>query len=105
MNAAHALSRSTSSGVGLSLLVLILYVLIQQIENHLLVPKVMQKAVGLNPIISIIALLIGARLGGLVGVILSIPVATAISVVLKEIWQAKEESAQLEQAKQEENGL
>lgn len=67
--------------------VLILYIIIQQLENHLLVPKVMQKAVGLNPIISVIALLIGAKIAGLVGVVLAIPVATAISVVTMEIWQ------------------
>jgi predicted PurR-regulated permease PerM len=74
-----------------ALLVLILYLIIQQLENNLLVPKVMQKAVGLNPIVSIIALLIGAKVAGLIGVILAIPVATALSVVVKEIWQQKHE--------------
>jgi predicted PurR-regulated permease PerM len=70
--------------------VLILYVIIQQIENQILVPKVMQRVVGLNPIISIIALLVGAKIAGIVGVILAIPVATAISVIANEIWQARE---------------
>lgn len=73
-----------------ALFVLILYVIIQQIENHLLVPKVMQKAVGLNPIVSIVSLLIGAKVGGILGMILAIPVATGISVVVKEIYQARE---------------
>ncbi|MBI5077693.1 AI-2E family transporter [Candidatus Falkowbacteria bacterium] len=72
------------------LFVLILYVIIQQIENQILVPKVMQKVVGLNPIISIVALLVGAKVAGIVGVILAIPVATAISVIANEIWQARE---------------
>jgi len=73
-----------------ALFVLILYVLIQQVENNILVPKVMQKAVGLNPIISIIALLVGAKTAGLIGVVLAIPVATAISVIVRELWSTKE---------------
>ncbi|MBT4722570.1 AI-2E family transporter [Candidatus Falkowbacteria bacterium] len=72
-----------------ALFVLILFVIIQQIENNLLVPKVMQKAVGLNPILSITALLIGARVGGVIGMLLAIPVATAISVIVREIWNSK----------------
>ncbi len=74
-----------------ALFVLALYIVIQQIENHLLVPKIMQRAVGLNPIISIVALLVGAKIGGMIGIILAIPVATAISVILKEFWTTKEE--------------
>lgn len=78
----------------LALFVLILFIIIQQAENHILVPKVMQRAVGLNPVISVIALLLGAKLAGLVGVILAIPVATAFGVLIKEIYLAKELSDQ-----------
>ena len=74
-----------------ALLVLCLYIVIQQMENHLLVPKVMQKAVGLNPIISIVALLIGVKIGGFVGILLAIPVATAVSVIIREICMSKDE--------------
>ncbi len=66
------------------LLALIVLVIIQQAEGHFIVPKVMQKAVGLNPLISIIALLVGAQLYGILGALLAIPVATAIAVVYKE---------------------
>ncbi|MFH0779943.1 MAG: AI-2E family transporter [Parcubacteria group bacterium] len=76
-----------------ALLVLILYIIIQQSENHIIVPKVMQKAVGLNPIVSIIALMVGAQIAGLVGVLLSIPVATALSVIIKEVWGGPEGAA------------
>ncbi len=78
-----------------ALFVLILYLIIQQVENNILVPKVMQRAVGLNPIISIIALLIGAKVAGIVGVVLAIPVATAISVIVKELWQVKEQAEEI----------
>ncbi|MDD2785847.1 MAG: AI-2E family transporter [Patescibacteria group bacterium] len=64
---------------------LILLVIIQQAENHLIVPKVMQKAVGLNPLVSIISMLVGAKLFGIMGALLAIPVATALSVIIKEV--------------------
>lgn len=70
----------------LALFVLILYIVIQQVENHILVPKVMQKAVGLNPVYVIIALLVGYKLGGVLGVILSVPAATALSVFIRDFY-------------------
>lgn len=66
-------------------LALVLIILIQQLENNLIVPKVMQKAVGLNPIVSIVAFMVGAQLFGLVGAIFAIPVATAASVAIVEV--------------------
>lgn len=68
----------------LALLAVCLMILIQQTESHILIPKVMQKAVGLNPVISIIALLISAKLFGIVGVMLAIPAATALMVAIGE---------------------
>lgn len=62
-------------------------ILIQQLENNVLVPKIMERAVGLNPIMSIVAVLIGAQLFGIVGALFAIPVATAISVVTIEFYQ------------------
>ena len=68
------------------LLVIGLYLLIQQLENNLLVPKIMQKATGLNPIVSIVALLVGIKVGGPLGAILAIPVATMVWVVLEDVF-------------------
>lgn len=72
-----------------ALVVIGLYFLIQQAENHLIVPKVMGKSVGLNPIVVILSILIGARIGGAVGAILAVPVATAISVYFEELVDNK----------------
>ena len=72
-----------------ALLVLAAYILIQSFENHILVPNVMRRAVGLNPVISILALLIGAKLGGFVGVILAIPLATAVNVFFQDFLENK----------------
>lgn len=75
-----------------ALFVLIAYILIQQIEGHFLVPKIMGKAIGLSPVIIIIAILIGAKLAGILGIIIAVPAAGALSVIIqdwreiKQIW-------------------
>lgn len=76
-----ALSQSTTK----AFFVLVLFVVIQQLENNILVPKVMQRAVGLNPIISILALVIGAKIAGIVGALFAIPLATALDVIVREV--------------------
>lgn len=57
-----------------ALFVIILYLVIQQLENNLIVPKVMQRATGLNPIVVLVIMLIGGKLAGITGVILAVPV-------------------------------
>jgi predicted PurR-regulated permease PerM len=56
------------------LYIAILYIAIQQLENNLLVPLIMKRSVGLHPIVTIVSLLVGARLGGIVGAILAVPI-------------------------------
>jgi predicted PurR-regulated permease PerM len=73
----------------LALVVAIMYYVVQLTENNIIVPKMMQKVVGLNPIVSIAALLIGFQIAGIVGAILSIPVATAISVFIFDLFESK----------------
>ncbi len=73
-----------------AVLVIVLYFIIQQAENHILVPKVMEKAVGLNPIITIIAILIGAKLFGIMGAILAVPVATLVNMFLEDFKDHEE---------------
>lgn len=77
----------------LGLAAAILYIVIQQSENHILVPKVMQKATGLSPVVVVISLLIGVRLLGFLGIILAVPVALILSVFVDELvpQRAKEE--------------
>jgi predicted PurR-regulated permease PerM len=73
----------------LALFVAILYYIVQLTENNIIVPKVMQKVIGLNPIISIAVLMIGYKVGGITGAILSIPVTTALDVFLSDIFDNK----------------
>lgn len=68
-----------------------LMILIQQSESHILIPKVMQKAVGINPVFSIIALLVSAKLFGIIGVVLAIPAVTAFTVGIQEYRKYKQQ--------------
>lgn len=72
-----------------ALVTLIAIIVIQQLENHVIVPQVMRKTIGLNPIISVAAFATGLSLFGIPGAIFSIPVATAASVVLMELLKFK----------------
>lgn len=67
---------------------LALYFIVQQLENNLIVPVVMKKAVGLNPIITLVALLVGGKTGGVLGVLLAIPITVFLETVLIEIANA-----------------
>lgn len=58
-----------------------LYWLIQQTENNFLVPRVMSKATGLNPIAVFLGLLIGAQLAGMIGILLSIPTVIIVTAI------------------------
>jgi predicted PurR-regulated permease PerM len=68
-----------------ALLVFLFYLLIQQLENYVITPLVMRKAVGLNPVIIILSLLIGGKLAGILGVIIAVPFATALSVFVGDV--------------------
>jgi predicted PurR-regulated permease PerM len=66
-----------------------LYIVIQQVENHLLVPLVLGKTTGLNPVVVILAILVGSSLAGIAGAILGVPVATIIVEILDDMLRLK----------------
>lgn len=76
---AFSVSPATALGVA------IFFFLQQQVENHVLVPKVMSRQVGISPVLVITALLIGGSLLGLVGAILAVPTAAILQVLLQEL--------------------
>lgn len=78
------------------LIVLGVLTVIQQIESHIIVPQVMKKAVGLNPIVVILSLLIGAKLGGTIGAILAVPIATSIGVIVGDLVVRNEKNEEEE---------
>ena len=78
-----------TNGVGSALFVVGLYIIIQQFENQLIYPLVVRKIVGVPPIISILALIIGGKLAGFVGLIISVPVAAMLIEFLNDIERDK----------------
>jgi predicted PurR-regulated permease PerM len=79
----------SDGGATLAFLVIGLYVIIQQFENHLIYPLVVRKIVGIPPILVILTLIIGLKLAGFIGVILSVPVAAILIEVLNDIEKKK----------------
>jgi predicted PurR-regulated permease PerM len=73
------------------IIILCVLTLIQQLESHIIVPQIMKKAVGLNPVVVILSLLIGAKLGGTMGAILSIPLATAVGIFVEDFASSQRE--------------
>ncbi len=71
-------------------IVLLFYVAVQQVENQIFVPKVMQKMIGLSPVITIVAILIGFKLAGILGALLAVPIVAALSVLVQEWPKIKE---------------
>lgn len=69
---------------GLAVTVIIGYIFIQTIESNIIVPKIMQSAVGLNPLVIIIAILIGGNLLGIWGALLSVPFVSVATIILSE---------------------
>lgn len=69
----------------------VLYFIIQQLENQVVVPYVMSRVVGLPPLITILAILVGVKLAGIGGAILAVPIVVTIEAVLTAYFKLKEE--------------
>lgn len=69
----------------MALVIILTYTLIQMFENQFLVPKVMERAVGLNPVIVILGVAMGAKLLGVIGALLAIPFISLIIVIYNSI--------------------
>ncbi len=69
---------------GLALSTLIVALLIHQFEGHFLVPVLMGRSVGLHPVVVIIALLVGAEVQGLLGILIAVPAAVVLQEVLED---------------------
>ena len=87
-----ALAHSLTDGIVMA----VAFVAYQQLENHVLNPLIMGRTVKVNPLVVLLAVLVGSSLGDWVGgtfgafvaVLLSIPCAAALQVIMREIWQA-----------------
>ena len=68
----------------LGIFALILYVAIQQVESHIFTPLVTRKIVGMNAVLTILAVMIGAKLGGILGILIAVPLAAVIVEIISD---------------------
>ena len=81
-----AFTHSTTAGIGM----IVVYVVYQQFENHVIQVAIMSRTVRLSPLAVLVALLAGVQLFGLLGALLAIPVAGIIQVVGKDIYEERQ---------------
>jgi predicted PurR-regulated permease PerM len=82
-----------AGGATFALLVAGLYVLVQQFEAHLIYPLVVRKIVGVPPLLVILSLIVGAKLAGFVGVLLSVPIAAALRELVNDVESRRKHKA------------
>lgn len=85
----------SAGGTTLALIVTGLYVIINQFESHLIHPLVVNKVVGIPPLLVILALIIGFELAGFLGVLVAIPLAAALREFLNDYDRGKREAVEL----------
>jgi len=78
----------------LALMVGTYFLVLHQLEANILVPKIMERNVGVSPVAVLIALLVGGALWGLVGAILAIPTVAILSVIVEELAVARDAGLQ-----------
>lgn len=89
----------SAGGSTLGLAVLAVYVLVQQFENNLLQPLVVKKIVGIPSVVAILALVIGAKLAGFIGMLLSVPLAAVIMELVLDLERRKQAEMERENAR------
>jgi predicted PurR-regulated permease PerM len=75
----------TQGGFTFAIVVTVMYVVIQQIESNVIYPLVVRKVLDVPPLIVIIALLVGGKLGGFLGLLLSVPIAAAVLEYMNDV--------------------
>jgi len=79
----------TQGGITEGLLIIGLFVVVQQFESNLIYPVVVKKVVGVPPLLVILSLIVGLKLAGFLGVLLSVPIAGAIQEFVSDIDRRK----------------
>lgn len=78
------------NGVGSGILIMVLYFIIHQLESQVFYPLVVKKVVGISPILVIIALVVGAKLAGVIGALIAVPLAAAFMEYVNDVEKDKQ---------------
>jgi predicted PurR-regulated permease PerM len=80
-----AFTQSLTAGI----VVVVFFLVYQQLENHLLQPLIVSRTVQLNPLTVLLAILIGVELAGILGALLAIPVAGIVQIIARDVWDTR----------------
>jgi predicted PurR-regulated permease PerM len=78
-------AHSVTAGI----VVLVFFILYQQLENHLLQPLILARTVQLNPLTVLVSILIGVEIAGILGALLAIPVAGMVQIIVRDVWDER----------------
>ncbi|MDP2598417.1 MAG: AI-2E family transporter [Candidatus Liptonbacteria bacterium] len=92
LSGATAVLVALSISVPLAFYTLLVFLFLQQFESNILVPIFMRRSIGLHPVIVIIALLIGAEVGGVLGIVIAVPAAAVFQEIIDD-WSSKKRPA------------
>ncbi|MBI4087225.1 MAG: AI-2E family transporter [Candidatus Liptonbacteria bacterium] len=92
LSGAVAVIMALSTSASLALYTLLVFLALHQFESHVLVPILTRRTVGLHPVIVIVALLIGAEVGGFLGVLIAVPAAAVFQEIIDE-WSTRKRAA------------
>jgi predicted PurR-regulated permease PerM len=67
-------------------------VVYQQFENHLIQPQIQKRTVNVSPFVTIVAVLLGGTLLGILGALLAIPIAASVQILIQEWWATRQRS-------------
>jgi predicted PurR-regulated permease PerM len=71
------------------IVVIVFFIVYQQVENHLLQPIILSRTVRLNPLTVLISILVAVELAGILGALLAIPVAGMLQIIARDIWDQR----------------
>lgn len=93
LGGAPAVLIALTQDVSLTIIVVVYIVILQLVEGNVLVPRIMERAVGVSPLTVIIGILIGSTVAGIGGALLAVPVAAAIQVLINNVLSYNSETA------------
>ncbi len=77
-----AFTHSITAGI----VVIVFFIVYQQLENHLLQPIIFARTVRLNPLTVLVSILVGVEIAGILGALLAIPVAGMLQIIVRDVW-------------------
>lgn len=81
------------AGTTLAILTIILYVVVNQLQGNVIYPMVVQKVLGLPPLVVILAIIAGAQLAGFLGILIAVPIAAALREWVSDVQKGKQQLA------------